>query len=325
MNTLRILKLGWKGGLIGLTAMVLAISGLFMSLRSASAISPNMTVLYLVNNETAGGGFGKSTNVSAGQTIQLTQDIHNTVVGSTANNVQIKVSLPSGTGSSTATVFTDNAGNVSDSVSLNVSGGNLQYIPGSTRVTWDKNGDGIKEFNNTPVADGITTSGLTLGNQSGCNAYIIEISFLAKVVAVTPSPTPTPSVTPSPTPTPTATPSVTPSPTPVVTPSPTPSPAGGITIQNTNNNNNTNNNTNNNNINISTGTTAATTTVASVPVKQPETGVGVAGLATMFSAAPLGVVMSRYGKGRLFAKKQEEDSLSEIASDLVNSRKDNIA
>ena len=55
------------------------------------------------------------------------------------------------------------------------------------------------------------------------------------------------------------------------------------------------------------------------PVKQPETGVGVLGMAAMAGSAPIGLMLARYGRGRLIAGKREED-LSETASGLVTKR-----
>ena len=60
-------------------------------------------------------------------------------------------------------------------------------------------------------------------------------------------------------------------------------------------------------------------TTAAVPAKQPETGVGVLGLATMFSAAPVGLALSRFGRGRVTTGKKEEN-LGGIAKGLVELR-----
>ena len=60
--------------------------------------------------------------------------------------------------------------------------------------------------------------------------------------------------------------------------------------------------------------------VTSVPLKQPETGVGVLGVASMAGAGPLGLLLARYGKGRIIGKKEEE-SLSEIGFNLTEKRR----
>lgn len=157
---------------------------------------------------------------------------------------------------------------------------------------------------------------------------------------------------PSPTPTPSPTPKPTPSPTPIASPSPTP-PVGGSTNVTNNDNDNENENENENEntnsqkqnqennqnqdndqendqennqtVNVTQNvTTGGTGTVAgtSTGLKQPETGLGVLGTTSMFGALPVGFALSRFGRGRIGAKREEE-SLSEIGSNLVESRKAN--
>lgn len=310
MTNKRIKKVG-----LGLTA-VMAVLSLFISPMLVLAESPNTTLSYLATNDNdPNDGWIKNVNINAGQRVQFYLEIHNTVVGTTAKSVSVKATLPENGGTSTATVWSENSNQVTDTVNVNTNGGKLQYVPGSTQITWDADGDGVKEYNYSAVTDGITGNGVTIGDQNGCLAYIIQITFLADVVGgvtPTPTPSPTPSATPSATPAPSATPTPAASPTPGTSPSPTP--AGGINI--TNNNNNTNSNTNNNNININTGTA---TTAAVALKKTPDTGVGVLGMFGMFGAAPLGVILSRYGRGKMLVSKKEED-LNSIASGLVKSR-----
>ena len=292
-----------------MVAVSLVAGGLFLSLKSVSAGSPNLTLLYLGNNNNdSSDSWDHDVTLTSGQQVQLYAEIHNTNVPSTANNVKVKATLPGGTftdGSSTATLTADNASSVSDSVALHITGGGqLNYVPGSTVLTWDPNGDGNYEYNLTPVADGIVDGGFTLpSGLNGWNQYIAQVAFLAQVTGPSPTPSPTP----------------TPSPSPTVAPSPSPTPAAGGDNNNNNNNNNDidididNNQTQT--VNVSGGVTTA-----SVPVKQPETGVGVLGMTAMFGAAPLGLALSRYGRGRLMTTRKEED-LAEIANGLVNTRR----
>ena len=60
--------------------------------------------------------------------------------------------------------------------------------------------------------------------------------------------------------------------------------------------------------------------VSTVPVKQPETGLGVLGMASVAGAGPLGLLLTRYGRGRIAGKKEE--NLTSIASDVVKDRLD---
>jgi len=118
-------------------------------------------------------------------------------------------------------------------------------------------------------------------------------------------------------------PSPSPSPTPVATP--TPEPQGGqdqgqsqeqkqktevnVNVEQKQENNQT--------VNVTAPAVAGTSTV---PVKQPDTGVGVLGMASMAGAGPLGLLLARYGRGRITAKKEE--NLAEIALGLAKKRLD---
>jgi len=60
--------------------------------------------------------------------------------------------------------------------------------------------------------------------------------------------------------------------------------------------------------------------VSTVPTVQPETGAGVLGMATIAGAGPLGLLLARYGRGRIVGKKEED--LTSIASHIVAERLD---
>lgn len=110
-----------------------------------------------------------------------------------------------------------------------------------------------------------------------------------------------------------------PSPSPIPSPEPTPSPAPqGGQEQSQEQNQEVNveqNQENNQTVNITVPAVAGASTV---PVKQPETGVGVLGMASMAGAGPLGLALARYGRGRIRAKKEE--NLAEEAFNLVAKR-----
>lgn len=59
---------------------------------------------------------------------------------------------------------------------------------------------------------------------------------------------------------------------------------------------------------------------STVPLKQPETGVGVLGMASMAGAGPLGLLLARYGRGRITGRKEE--NLAEIAFGLTKKRQE---
>lgn len=303
---------------LGLSA-TMAVLSLFVSPFAVPAMAQDMPILgtrYLVTNLNRDGGqWKKSTTAQPGDVLEFDVELHNTTVGTDAINPRVNVTTTMGeftNGTSTNHYKADNASEVGDQVQLTMTQpSSLGYMQGTTVLFYDQNGDGNMEFNNTPVADGIAQGGFALpgGVQHGCNSYIARLTFEMRVSG-------TPTATPTPTPSPTVTP--TPTPTPVVTATPTPTPGTGGNTTIINNNENKNKNENNINITNTNGGTPVVTT-ASVPTKTPETGPDVLGLATMFGAAPLGVVMSRYGRGRLTIKKKDED-LNSIANDLVKTR-----
>jgi len=104
-------------------------------------------------------------------------------------------------------------------------------------------------------------------------------------------------VTPSPSPSPT--------PTPTVVPSPTPTTGGNSQEQSQ-----TQNNTQTVNITVQGQTLGAKS-----PKVQPETGASAIAFATMFGAAPMGLMLRRFT-----GSKKRKDSLSELASRLVSDR-----
>ena len=301
---IKLIKRIWKTGAIGLVVMTMTAGGLFLNLKAASANpAPNMTINHQVSGPSSS-AWSDSVNLNAGDTVHFYAEIHNTVVDSTAVGVVISATMPTGTfvdGSSVATVRTENANTASDNASIHVTGGGrLELLPGTTRITWDVNGDGNKEYDNTFIAGSpLEGSGILLGDQKGCNQYIIQVGWSAKVVGEQTSPSPTP------------------------TPTPTPAPPTGGQNQEQNQEQ-TQNNEQNQTVNVSNTNTNTVNVPAvqgvSVPLKQPDTGVSVLGLASMFGAAPVGIAMSRFGKGRRVVGKREEENLAELGKNLVDNR-----
>jgi hypothetical protein len=104
--------------------------------------------------------------------------------------------------------------------------------------------------------------------------------------------------------------SPTPTPTPTSTPIPTPTPT--TTTENKQEQSQTQNN--NQTVNINTGGQVLS---AKTPTKQPDTGVGVLGFATMFTSAPVGLFLARFRKGRISTKNL---SNGEFASNVFETR-----
>ena len=67
MNTIKLIKKIAKTGSVSLVVLTMLFGGLFLNLKSALATNPNLTLLYLGINNTTGGSWEHSVNVSSGQ------------------------------------------------------------------------------------------------------------------------------------------------------------------------------------------------------------------------------------------------------------------
>lgn len=175
-------KLAAFGAAVALFSQVIGPIGLIRPIRAASG--PNLTINYLSGTD-ATGVWADATPAAIGETVEFYIEIHNTNVPSTAENLTVRVVLAP---NSTAYVGASNHSTISDSTSITGLPANalLQYRGGSMRLTWDQNGDGIKEFDNYawPNDALISAGGINLGNLLGCNPYIIQISFKADVTEI---------------------------------------------------------------------------------------------------------------------------------------------
>lgn len=300
----------------------LGLGGLFLNLQLVLAAVPSLFVTHLGTNISEPPTEDWSHNPAAdnGDFVQLYAEV-GTHVSDAAQDVTVKFELPSsftGTGTSTvrATSSTGGVAERSDSVFWNFRGAQckLVYVPGSADAKLDRNRDGTREHDGS-ISDSIVTSGVNFGTFTD---GVVQVDFKARVeCAGAPAPSPSPTPTPAPSPSPV----VSPSPTPVASPSPSPV-SGGVQcpagfsgqlvgnvimcVQNTNTNTNTNTNsqTQTNNQNVTVNNPAAVVSAA-VPRKQPETGLGVLGLLSVFGAGPVGMALARYGKGRVEAKEED--------------------
>ncbi len=93
------------------------------------------------------------------------------------------------------------------------------------------------------------------------------------------------------------------SPTPTPSSSPSPTPVAGGTGSNNNNQSQSQTQNNNQTVNVTVDQSALG---AKAPTKQPETGISVLGLVSAFSAAPFGLMLSRFGKGKSVFRRKEE-------------------
>lgn len=321
-------------------ALVLSFGSiLVVPVRAACAQStPSLTISTAVADVESGQGWTKNLNTQGGRTVKFDLQIHNTVPGSQALNVYPRVGLPGGSSTSfyvASSVGADNASGAADNNTINIAypGGSINYVPGSTRLTWDENGDGNLDFNQTPIADGIASGGIRIGDQSGCNNFVMRINFLATIsgssvptttttyvpnqpqvittyvpsqpqVVVQQVPGPTQTVYQQvPGPTQTVVQQVPVQGQTVVQQVPVPGPTQTIVQQIP-----------------APGQVKIMQASAPVATKTPETGLDLVSLAGMFGAGPVGIALSRYGHGLRAFGKREEDWMG-IAKDAFLSRK----
>ena len=154
-----------------------------------------------VKNETTGSGYvtGNGTvNATDGQIVQVELYVHNGVLDypeNIAHNVQVQAAVPTSSGTISASAWADNAekitsaqkgGNVNIALGANQT---LEFISGSTKLYDNK---GAFQSN---LPDGITGSGVSIGDMRGCYQFLHFVTFQLRVKSTTPPPTLTPNLT----------------------------------------------------------------------------------------------------------------------------------
>lgn len=144
---------------------------------------------YQAKNLTTGSAYGDNTTATCNDVVKYSMQLSNTQFG-TLDSVNLKATLPSQGGVSTATATTNLGGTsgASDTTTVTLSSGATQtLVNGSTELD-DSNGNAIKT-----LPDTVTTSGVDIGALVGSTTEFVN--FKAKVTC------PTPPVTPPTTPT----------------------------------------------------------------------------------------------------------------------------
>ena len=124
---------------------------------------------------------------SIGDSIAFNVYYHNGVEDTVAHNTKIKVDLGTQAGNSlivTAHLSADNAAQVTDQGTVQVSGqipANLTYIPGSS--LWYPNQGSTPKPEVQPLPDGVTTTGLNIGDVTGCWEFAGFVVFQAEIVS----------------------------------------------------------------------------------------------------------------------------------------------
>jgi uncharacterized repeat protein (TIGR01451 family) len=130
----------------------------------------------------AGEQWSSSTSAQVGDTVNLFVWDHNTQVNTTANNVNIKVSLPTAIETShvpSASVSADNAQTVTGTATVNVGTVLYKNVNGTmTPVSWPQ---GVNPD------DVVTSRGVNLGNQGGCWTYAQAVIIQVRIEGTAPN------------------------------------------------------------------------------------------------------------------------------------------
>jgi uncharacterized repeat protein (TIGR01451 family) len=141
-----------------------------------------------------GGPWQTFINAAASDTLSLLIWEHNSVPGTVAQNVRVRVNLPtteSAAHTVTATISADNAQSITGSVTINTNNQtSLEFIPSSVRLFRNTGGENpILTETTWPAGinpDQVVTTGINLGDQEGCwqyaRAVLLQIRVKGKVV-----------------------------------------------------------------------------------------------------------------------------------------------
>lgn len=174
-----------------------AVSGIFLAgMMSASADGPafnNLPNDYpTLQVAKQGGAWQTSTNAQVGETVNLLVWVHNTHPNTVAENTVAKVTIPTTVASThtpTATVSADNATAVNGAVQIAVgTNSTISYVPGSAKLM--KNVNGVMQVVNWAPGtdpDTVVTTGVHLGNISGCWDFAQAVFLQVKVGGANPA------------------------------------------------------------------------------------------------------------------------------------------
>ena len=137
-----------------------------------------------VANATTGGNWGSSTSAKYNEVVDIQVVYDNDEAagsGKTANNLRVKINIPTTAGTSqtiTTTTAADNSNTVNGSAKVTLDSANsyLQYIPGT--ATWKHAVSANSNQTTTQkVSDSVVTgaNGLTLENENPCQAGSIQV------------------------------------------------------------------------------------------------------------------------------------------------------
>ncbi len=149
---------------------------------------PQDPELLRVANSTQGTNWGDPTSANPGDVIAFNLYYHNGRENTVAINTQLRVNLPEEAGTQLVAngyLWADNAAIVADTGTININGQaqKISYLPGTTK--WYPN----RSLEPVSLPDGITESGVNIGDITGCWPYGGRVVFQAQLEdVITPEP-----------------------------------------------------------------------------------------------------------------------------------------
>ncbi len=159
---------------------------------SASASSVQIESAAMIGNVTAGDTqYHKSVNAKVDEVVKIQVWYHNKEnadSGKVAQNLKVKIDVPTKAGKSqvfTSTTSADNANTVVDTATANLSLDNahLEYIPGSAMWRHNKGTNDAPNWVTDKISDQVTNGGVVLENEQPCFNFEATVTILARVKA----------------------------------------------------------------------------------------------------------------------------------------------
>ncbi|MFZ1248788.1 MAG: DUF11 domain-containing protein [Candidatus Saccharimonadales bacterium] len=172
--------------------VVLALAVLFPVMPVAADTVRMDGALGVANVTTGESTYTGSTNATFDQVVKYQVYYHNTELpdsGKVAQNVRVKIALPSAPGTTqtaTATISADNSNTVTDTavVNLNRADAYLQYIPGSAVWRHNTGTNDAPVWTEAKISDNVVAggTGVVLENEKPCYNYAATVTVLARVM-----------------------------------------------------------------------------------------------------------------------------------------------
>ncbi|MFO0955691.1 MAG: DUF11 domain-containing protein [Candidatus Saccharibacteria bacterium] len=143
-----------------------------------------------VANQTAGDTvYQKAVNAKTDEVVKVQVWYHNKEEANSnkvANNLKVKIDLPTTTGKSQVvkgTVSADNSNTVVDTANVNLAldQSRLEYIPGSAQWRHNTGTNEAPNWVTEKISDQVVGTGITLGNEKPCFNFEANVTVLARV------------------------------------------------------------------------------------------------------------------------------------------------